>query len=90
MRKSVGLWLLVGIIAGLGAGFFINDDIYLKINKNLDVFGEVTRKSVPAMLMRSTLKNSCMRGSTACSRRSTRTPFSTAKKRGKNRPYHTR
>ncbi|MGA9408201.1 MAG: S41 family peptidase [Bacteroidota bacterium] len=44
MRKSVGLWLLVGIIAGLGAGFFINDDIYLKINKNLDVFGEVYKE----------------------------------------------
>jgi carboxyl-terminal processing protease len=44
MRKNVGLWLLVGIIAGLGVGFFANDNIYLKINKNMDVFAQVYKE----------------------------------------------
>ena len=44
MRKNVGLWLFVGIIAGLGVGFFVNDNIYLKINKNMDVFGQVYKE----------------------------------------------
>ncbi|MGA7159983.1 MAG: S41 family peptidase [Bacteroidota bacterium] len=44
MRKKLGLWLLVGIIAGLGVGFFVNDNIYLKINKNMDVFGQVYKE----------------------------------------------
>jgi len=44
MRKTVGLWLLVGIIAGLGVGFFANDNIYLKINKNMDVFAQVYKE----------------------------------------------
>ena len=44
MKKNVGLWLLVGIIAGLGVGFFANDNIYLKINKNMDVFAQVYKE----------------------------------------------
>ncbi len=44
MRKNIGLWLLVGIIAGLGVGFFANDNIYLKINKNMDVFAQVYKE----------------------------------------------
>ena len=30
--------------AGLGVGFFVNDNIYLKINKNMDVFGQVYKE----------------------------------------------
>ncbi len=44
MRNKIGLWILVGMIAGLGAGFFVNDNIYLKINKNMDVFGQVYKE----------------------------------------------
>ncbi|HTR80443.1 MAG TPA: S41 family peptidase [Bacteroidota bacterium] len=44
MRKTVVLWTLVGIIGGLGLGFFINDDLYLSINKNMDLFGQVYKE----------------------------------------------
>ncbi|HTY09912.1 MAG TPA: S41 family peptidase [Bacteroidota bacterium] len=44
MKKNVGLWMLVGIIAGLGLGFFVNDNIYLKINKNMDEFAQVYKE----------------------------------------------
>lgn len=44
MKKKVVLWLLAGIVAGLGLGFFFNDDLYLKINKNMDIFGQVYKE----------------------------------------------
>ena len=44
MKKNLALWILVGTIAGLGLGFFVNDNIYLKINKNMDVFAQVYKE----------------------------------------------
>jgi carboxyl-terminal processing protease len=44
MRKKFVLLLLAGIVAGLGMGFFVNDNLYLKINKNIDIFGRVYKE----------------------------------------------
>lgn len=44
MRKKLVLLLLVGIVCGLGLGFFVNDNLYLKINKNIDIFGRVYKE----------------------------------------------
>jgi carboxyl-terminal processing protease len=44
MRKRFVLLLLAGIVAGLGVGFFVNDNLYLKINKNIDIFGRVYKE----------------------------------------------
>ena len=44
MKKKVVLWLLVGIVVGVGFGFVINDDLYLSINKNIDLFGQVYKE----------------------------------------------
>lgn len=44
MRKRFVLLLLAGIVAGLGMGFFDNDNPYLKINKNIDIFGRVYKE----------------------------------------------
>ena len=43
MKKNFVLVLLVaGIVAALG--FFFNDNLYLKINKNIDIFGRVYKE----------------------------------------------
>jgi carboxyl-terminal processing protease len=44
MRKKFVLLLLIGIVFGLGLGFFVNDNLYLKINKNIDIFGRVYKE----------------------------------------------
>jgi len=44
MRKKFVLLLLAGIVAGLGMGFLDNDNPYLKINKNIDIFGRVYKE----------------------------------------------
>lgn len=44
MRKKFVLWLAAGIVLGLVLGFFVNDDLYLKINKNIDIFGRVYKE----------------------------------------------
>ncbi len=44
MRKKFVLLLLAGIVAALGMGFFDNDNPYLKINKNIDIFGRVYKE----------------------------------------------
>ena len=44
MKKNVLLWLLVGVVVGVGLGFVVNDDLYLSINKNIDLFGQVYKE----------------------------------------------
>ncbi len=44
MRKKFVLLLLTVIVAGLGMGFLDNDNPYLKINKNIDIFGRVYKE----------------------------------------------
>ncbi len=44
MRSKALLILLSGLMAGLAFGFFLNDSLYLKINKNIDIFGQVYKE----------------------------------------------
>ncbi|HTX19501.1 MAG TPA: S41 family peptidase [Bacteroidota bacterium] len=44
MKKKLYLWILIGVAVGVGVGFVINDDLYLSINKNIDLFGQVYKE----------------------------------------------
>ena len=44
MNKHIAGWLLIGLFAGIGLGFVANDNIYLSINRNMDIFGQVYKE----------------------------------------------